>query len=76
MAGKLSSKEAPGLTATPLLSANRIRGDSMIEDLTPLVANLGFPIVVSLYLLVRVEKKLEELSGCIKEANKNISKLL
>ena len=48
----------------------------MIEDLTPLVANLGFPIVVSLYLLVRVEKKLEELSACIKEANKNISKLL
>jgi len=48
----------------------------MIEDLTPLVANLGFPIVVSLYLLVRVEKKLEELSACIKEANRNISKLL
>ncbi len=48
----------------------------MLEDLTPLVANLGFPIVVSLYLLVRVEKKLEELSACIKEANKNISKLL
>jgi hypothetical protein len=48
----------------------------MMEELTPLVANLGFPIVVSLYLLVRVEKKLEELVGCIKEANKNISKLL
>ncbi len=48
----------------------------MIEDLTPLVANLGFPIVVSLYLLVRVDKKPEELSGCIKEANKNRSKLL
>ena len=48
----------------------------MLEDLTPLVANLGFPIVVSLYLLIRVEKKLEELSACIKEANKNIAKLL
>ena len=48
----------------------------MLEDLTPLVANLGFPIVVSLYLLIRVEKKLEALSACNKEANKNIAKLL
>ncbi len=48
----------------------------MLEDLTPLVANLGFPIVVSLYLLVRVERKLEELKACIKEANRNIEKIL
>jgi len=48
----------------------------MLEDLTPLVANLGFPIVVSLYLLIRVEKKLDELSACIKETCKNITKLL
>jgi hypothetical protein len=47
-----------------------------MEDITPLVANLGFPIVVSLYLLVRVERKLEELTACIKEANKNITKML
>jgi hypothetical protein len=48
----------------------------MMEELTPLIANLGFPIVVSLYLLIRVEKKLEELVNCIKEANKSIAKLL
>ena len=48
----------------------------MMEELTPLVANLGFPIVVSLYLLIRVEKKIEELTACIKEANKNLSKML
>ena len=48
----------------------------MLEDLTPLVANLGFPIVVSLYLLIRVEKKLDELTACVKEANKNIAKML
>jgi len=47
-----------------------------MEELTPLIANLGFPIVVSLYLLIRVEKKLEELVNCIKEANKSIAKLL
>ena len=52
------------------------KGVYMIEDLTPLVANLGFPIVVSLYLLIRVEKKLDELTACVKEANKNIAKML
>jgi hypothetical protein len=48
----------------------------MMEELTPLIANLGFPIVVSLYLLIRVERKLDELTACLKEANRNISKLL
>lgn len=48
----------------------------MLEELTPLVANLGFPIVVSLYLLIRVERKLDELKGCIKEVNRNITKML
>lgn len=48
----------------------------MMDELTPLVANLGFPIVVSLYLLIRVERKIEELTACIKEVNKNISKML
>lgn len=47
-----------------------------MEELTPIIANLGFPIVVSLYLLIRVEKKLDELSACIKELSKNISKML
>jgi hypothetical protein len=48
----------------------------MMDELTPLVANLGFPIVVSLYLLIRVERKIEELTTCIKEANDNITKML
>jgi len=47
-----------------------------MEDLVPLVANLGFPIVVSLYLLIRVEKRLEELTTCVKEANESITKVL
>ena len=47
-----------------------------MDELTPLVANLGFPIVVSLYLLIRVERKIEELTACIKETSKNISKML
>ena len=52
------------------------KGGRMMEELTPFIANLGFPIVVSLYLLIRVERKLDELTSCLKEANKNISKLL
>ena len=47
-----------------------------MDELVPLVANLGFPIVVSLYLLIRVEKRLEELITIIKEANENITKML
>jgi hypothetical protein len=47
-----------------------------MDELVPLVANLGFPIVVSLYLLIRVEKRLEELITIIKEANENIAKML
>jgi len=43
----------------------------MVMDLVPLVANLGFLIVVSLYLLLRVEKRLEEMI-IIKDANENI----
>jgi hypothetical protein len=48
----------------------------MMDELTPLVANLGFPIVVSLYLLIRMERKIEELTACIKEANDTIGKML
>ncbi len=48
----------------------------MMDKLTPLVRNLGFPSVVSLYLLIRVERKIEELTVCIKEANDNIGKML
>jgi hypothetical protein len=70
---------------TPVLAAavpflhqpqNTRKGDHMMEELMPLIANLGFPIVVSLYLLIRVERKLEEMAGCIKEVNRSISKLL
>jgi len=43
----------------------------MAMDLVPLVANLGFLIVVSLYLLLRVEKRLEEMI-IIKDANETI----
>ncbi len=48
----------------------------MMEEWMPLISNLGFPIVVTLYLLVRVERKLEELGHRLSEMAKAISKLL
>jgi hypothetical protein len=47
-----------------------------IENLVPLIANAGFPVVISLYLLVRIEGKLDELSACIKELSGNLSRML
>ena len=40
-----------------------------------LVANIGFPAVVTMYLLVRIEAKLENLSISINDLNSNISEL-
>ena len=51
-------------------------GVTMLEDLAPVISNLGFPIVVALYLLMRVEKKLDELGASMAEIVKAISKLL
>lgn len=45
----------------------------LVEQLYSSVANLGFPIVISIYLLVRIEGKLNELTGSINELSKVIS---
>ncbi|MFD1738839.1 YvrJ family protein [Bacillus salitolerans] len=37
------------------------------------ISNLGFHIVITLFLLVRLERKLEMLRNSIVELNKNIS---
>ncbi|AGB20135.1 YvrJ family protein [Thermoanaerobacterium thermosaccharolyticum] len=39
------------------------------------IANLGFPIVISIYLLVRIEGKLDSLTNSINELTKAIAKL-
>ena len=41
-------------------------------DLQNLVANIGFPIALSMYLLVRIEGKLLSLTDSINELSKNI----
>lgn len=44
-----------------------------MEHLYTSIANLGFPIVVSIYLLVRIEGKLNDLTESINELSNAIS---
>ena len=37
----------------------------MMDAIWAQVSNYGFPMVISIYLLVRVEKKLDEFTGAI-----------
>lgn len=46
----------------------------MVEWIS-LIAEVGFPVVVTLYLLVRIESKLETLSLSISELTKTIVQL-
>ena len=46
-----------------------------MEEMLKLVGNSGFPIVVSAYLLVRIERKLDELSASITELAKAVAVL-
>ncbi|MBS6610354.1 MULTISPECIES: YvrJ family protein [Peptoniphilus] len=38
-----------------------------MEELISTISNIGFPIAISCYLLVRLEKKMEELNEAIVE---------
>ncbi len=38
-----------------------------MNELLNLIGNVGFPIAVTAYLLIRIEDKLSELSGAINE---------
>lgn len=44
-----------------------------MENMFNQIANFGFPIVLSIYLLVRLEGKLEKLTDSINELSKNIA---
>lgn len=46
-----------------------------MNDVFAQIANLGFPIVVSIYLLVRIEGKLDNLAQSINELSKAIASL-
>lgn len=44
----------------------------MDSNFQTLIANIGFPIALSMYLLVRIEGKLSSLTNSINELSKNI----
>jgi len=44
-----------------------------INELVTLVANVGFPVAVSAYLLIRLEKQITTLSASITKLNTIIS---
>lgn len=46
-----------------------------MEQIFGLVANLGFPIVVSIYLLVRVESRIENLTESIHQLAEAVATL-
>ena len=41
-------------------------------DIQNIITSVGFPIAISMYLLVRIEGKLEALTNSINELSKNI----
>ncbi|MBS6024996.1 MAG: YvrJ family protein [Paeniclostridium sordellii] len=45
----------------------------MNSEIQTLIANVGFPIAISMYLLIRIETKLQTLSDSINELSKNIN---
>lgn len=47
-----------------------------MEEFLTAVANYGFPIIVSAYLLIRMEQKLDTLERAITELNHTIERLI
>lgn len=46
-----------------------------MEEIYTHIANLGFPIVISMYLLIRIEGKLNQLTESINELSKVIASI-
>ena len=44
----------------------------MNSDIQSIIVSVGFPIALSMYLLVRIEGKLQTLTDSINELSKNI----
>lgn len=43
-----------------------------MENLMTMISNVGFPIVTCLYLLMRIESRMEVLSNSIRELSETI----
>ncbi len=47
-----------------------------MDEVFALISNLGFPVAVSIFLLVRLEGKMDELTASVKELSQAISRML
>lgn len=50
-------------------------GGVTLEDLVSIIANLGFPIAISIFLLVRIEGKMEKLTESITALSNTIASM-
>jgi len=55
---------------------NKPMGEGMQHELLEIVSNLGFPIALSIYLLVRLENRMETLAERIKDLGEAIKSVL
>lgn len=49
-----------------------MKGGKIMEELFANVGNVGFPILITIYVLVRMEKKMDDLTKAISELTINI----
>lgn len=46
-----------------------------MDEIVALISNMGFPIAISLYLLIRIEGKLESLTTSINNLSQTINSI-
>lgn len=46
-----------------------------MDDMLIQIANYGFPIIITIYLLIRMETRLEKLSEAIQQLNETMIKI-
>ena len=46
-----------------------------MNELVDMISNIGFPIAISLYLLIRIEGKLESLTSSINNLSQTINSI-
>jgi len=59
-----------------LILINRKKGENMYDQLVQLISTVGFPIAVSVFLLVRLEKKIENINKSVKDLAAEITTVI
>ena len=47
-----------------------------MEELISIVSNVGFPIFIAMFLLIRVENKIDQLIGAFMDLTESISRMM